>query len=117
MRKNKTKRLDYFLFHGFPVRSILDGDGVGLQPHERLQSVQRHGRLPPHEVAPHQGLDLDQRPESSKRSPSLTGWIQKPNVRLRSRIFSKKKDFAPEKNKNVMVEQLRIRLRGLCQAT
>jgi hypothetical protein len=58
-KKNK-QHMDYFLFHGFPEGSILDGDGVGLQAHERLQPVQCDGCLLPDQVAPHQRLDLDE---------------------------------------------------------
>jgi hypothetical protein len=48
------------LFHGSPVGGSLDGVGIGLQPHERLQPVQSRGRLLPHEVASDQSLQLDE---------------------------------------------------------
>ena len=48
------------LLHGFPVGGALECAGIGLQPHERLQPVQRRGRLLPHEVASDQSLQLDE---------------------------------------------------------
>jgi hypothetical protein len=77
--KSLTYRHDHHLLHGFPVGSSRGGAGGGLQPHERLQPVQSRGSLLPHEVATDQSLQLDERPESAKRFPSLRCKIQKLN--------------------------------------